>query len=63
MLYIANFSGDPKPGNEIESLVWATSKDTDKTWEMGKLVLEDLKKKNLIDWYRDKKSFYSGFDK
>ncbi len=47
--YVADFIGEPGPGNEIESIIWVTSQDKDRTWEMGKKVLKDLKEKGLID--------------
>lgn len=46
--YMAGFRGKLKAGAEIGRIVWVTSKDIAVAPPVDKLILEDLKKKNLI---------------
>ena len=46
--YTADFLGDLKPDNEITEMGWITSKDTDSVSPVDKLILADLKGKNII---------------
>ena len=47
--YTADFTGKLAPAAEIERIVWLTSKDIPESAPVDKLILTDLKKKNLID--------------
>jgi 8-oxo-dGTP diphosphatase len=47
--YTALFSGKLKASSEIEKLVWVDSKNIGEAPPVDKLILEDLKRKNLID--------------
>ena len=47
--YTADFKGSLKPAAEIEKIVWLTSKDIPESAPVDKLILSDLKKKNVID--------------
>ncbi len=47
--YTADFEGEFMPAAEIEKIVWVTSKDMEIAPPVDKLILADLKKKNLID--------------
>lgn len=47
--YTARFSGNLKPSSEIVSIVWLTSKNIKEAPPVDRLILEDLKSKNLID--------------
>ena len=47
--YTASFDGEPKASSEIEKIIWVTSKDLKTAPPVDKLILADLKKKNLIE--------------
>ncbi len=47
--YTARFTGKLRASSEIEKLLWVDSKDIKKAPPVDKLILEDLKNKNLID--------------
>lgn len=47
--YTADFKGKLSAAAEIEKIVWVTSKDMEMVSPVCKLILADLKKKNLID--------------
>ena len=47
--YTGKFKGVPKPSGEIEPLLWITSKNIPQATPVGKLLLNDLKQKTLID--------------
>jgi len=49
--YSGDFKGDIKPSSEIEEVDWLTSKDieTPRTSPVDKIILQDLKDKDLID--------------
>lgn len=49
--YTASFKGRLKPAAEVEKIVWINSNDFDseRSSPVDKLILADLKKKNLID--------------
>ena len=47
--YTAKFDGEPKASSEIEKIIWVTSKDLKTAPPVDKLILADLKKKNLIE--------------
>ena len=46
--YTADFLGDLKPDNEITEMGWITSKDTESVSPVDKLILADLKGKNIL---------------
>ena len=47
--YTADFKEKLKPAAEIEKIVWLTSKAIPDIAPVDKLILADIKKKNLID--------------
>lgn len=47
--YTAEFEGELKAETEIEEFAWLSSDDKDKTTAAGRLLLQNLKNKNLID--------------
>jgi 8-oxo-dGTP pyrophosphatase MutT (NUDIX family) len=47
--YTADYTGELHASAEIEELDWFTSNDMDRTSITGRLILEDLKNKGLID--------------
>lgn len=47
--YTAAFTGELRPDNEIERIVWVTSADRDRVSPVDKLILDDLLGKGLID--------------
>ena len=47
--YTAELMQEPRPAAEIEKLVWLDSGGMDKVPPAGKLILADLKRKDLID--------------
>lgn|SRR3989338_347551 len=47
--YTAEFEGEMKPSAEVERIVWITSKDGERSSPVDRLILDDLKRKNLID--------------
>ncbi len=47
--YTAEIKGEPKPSSEIERIVWVSSADAGKAPPVGKMILEDLKKKGMIE--------------
>ncbi|MGE5041785.1 MAG: NUDIX hydrolase [Candidatus Levyibacteriota bacterium] len=47
--YTADYTGKLKANSEIKEIGWISSKDMENTTLTGKLILEDLKNKNLID--------------
>ncbi|KHO47584.1 MAG: NUDIX hydrolase [archaeon GW2011_AR5] len=49
--YTAEFEGEMKPSAEVERIVWITSGDADseRSSPVDRLILADLKTKNLID--------------
>ncbi|MEN9328809.1 MAG: hypothetical protein RI947_1617 [Candidatus Parcubacteria bacterium] len=47
--YTADFKGELKPAAEIEELGWFSLDDKDRTSVTGRLILNDLKDKGLID--------------
>lgn len=47
--YTGEFKGEPRPSTEIAELVWITSHDGALTTETGRLILGDLKNRDLID--------------
>lgn len=47
--YSGDFTGEIKPSSEIEETGWLASKDGGKTSVTGKMILEFLKNKDLID--------------
>lgn len=47
--YTADFVGNLQPGDEIEKIVWLTSKDIEAAPPVDKLILEDLKSRGLIE--------------
>lgn len=47
--YSGDFRGEISPSSEIEETGWLLSKDGDKTSVTGRMILEYLKDKDLID--------------
>jgi len=47
--YRAEYEGVLQPSAEIEELAWFSSEDKMRTTDTGALILEDLRKNNLID--------------
>lgn len=47
--YTADYKGKLNPSAEIEEIGWITSIDKNNTTATGRLILEDLKRKQLID--------------
>lgn len=47
--YTAEYKGRLQASAEIEEIGWITTEDKEKTTVTGILILEDLKKKDLID--------------
>jgi 8-oxo-dGTP diphosphatase len=47
--YTGEFKGRVKASSEIEELTWLSSKDKEKTTEPGKMILDWLKGRDLID--------------
>ena len=47
--YTADFIGTLKPAAEIEKIVWLTSEAIPDIAPVDKIILTDMKKKNLID--------------
>lgn len=47
--YTGSYSGEPAASSEIEELKWLSYKDRHFTDESGRIVLEDLKQKDLIE--------------
>ena len=47
--YTADFNGELKPDCEIDEIVWLTYEEWKKSSPVDKLILDDLKEKNLID--------------
>jgi 8-oxo-dGTP pyrophosphatase MutT (NUDIX family) len=47
--YTAQYSGELVASNEIEEFSWLNTADKDKITEIGKLIFEELKAKDLID--------------
>ena len=47
--YTSDYQGEMKPQAEIESIGWITTEQANEYTDTGRLILEDLKIKNLID--------------
>jgi hypothetical protein len=47
--YTAGYLGTLKADNEIKEICWINYEDKADSTDTGRLILEDLKKKNLID--------------
>lgn len=47
--FLGEFVGEPTPGKEVEELAWFTSADEHRTTPAGKLILQILRSRNLID--------------
>lgn len=47
--YVADYTGDLQPGEEIERIIWLTSADIEAAPPVDKLILEDLKRKGMIE--------------
>lgn len=47
--YQGEFKGTPTPGHEIEELGWQTSKNLDQLSPTGKLIMQWLHEKNIVD--------------
>lgn len=47
--YLGDCEGDMSPQSEIEEMAWFNSKDRETLTPMGKMVIDVLKEKDLID--------------
>lgn len=47
--YLGNFTGRIHPTSEIKEVIWLTLKDKERTTPMGQIILNWLKRKDLID--------------
>jgi 8-oxo-dGTP pyrophosphatase MutT (NUDIX family) len=47
--YFGDYEGTLAANSEIEELIWLKHKDKDKTAPVGQIILDQLKKQNLID--------------
>jgi 8-oxo-dGTP pyrophosphatase MutT (NUDIX family) len=45
----ADFTGELKPNSEIDEMVWLSHEGREMSSPVDKLILDDLKEKNLID--------------
>lgn len=47
--YTGDYDGNMQPQSEIAEYTWFISTDGDRTTDTGRLILHDLREKNLID--------------